>query len=98
MPMSIKNSYTCPICGHSVGWHHRLSVGVFSQWSCKNCGTLLGFNYWKSLILIPLITVAAFLCTPYVNIWILIVFYVFGMFLALNPIVEKRPRQKPDSE
>ena len=34
-----KNIYTCPKCGHPVGW--------WRKYPCKNCGTIWSVNYWK---------------------------------------------------
>lgn len=101
MPMGIKNIYSCPKCGHPVGWRRRFRGGIYNQWPCKNCGTLLYIGLWRYFILIPTIWVPTHLWVkPYVDFWIFIGILVLGMFSALivDPVVEKQELQRPDAE
>ena len=101
MPMNLKNIYTCPKCGHSVGWRRRLSANIFSIWPCKNCGTPLGFGSVRRLILVPLITLSAWLwLKPYVNFWGFLVIFTSGMIFAgyVDPVVEKPEPKRRDAE
>ena len=100
-----KKISACPECGHLTDWRHRLNVRLFSQWSCKNCSTILGFSYWPSLILIPMFALLLYLWIDpprtLLNVNLFIIGSVIGIYLAkifIFPIVEKGPRQKPDSE
>ena len=104
MPMGIKNIYTCPKCGHSVGWRRRFNTTLFSQWPCESCGTILGFRYWQSLILIPMFAILLYLWIEpprtILNVGLSITGSVFSIHLAkifVIPIVEKGTRQKSDS-
>ena len=105
MPMGIKNIYTCPKCGHTIGWRRKLNTGFFNQWPCENCGTLLRINYWKRMVLIFLFALLLYLwirpeVTP-LNVSLFAVSYVLGELVVkffFSSIVEKGPRQKPDSE
>ena len=102
-----KSIYTCPKCGHSVGWRRKLKAGgVWGRhWPCKNCGTLLGINPWNKILLLICIG-ALFL---YVWIWPTTPFHfcVLAFSVSLGnllttifvfPIVEKGTRQKSDSD
>ena len=101
MPRIIKNLYTCPKCGHSVGWRRRLSANIFSIWPCKNCGTPLGFGSVRSLILVSIFTFSTALwLKPHVNFWVFWVIFASGMIFAgyVDPVVEKHEPQRPDAE
>ena len=105
MPMNLKNIYSCPKCGHPVGRWRKLNAGIFSQWPCKNCGTLLKVTYWKGMIFVSIIILLIYLwITPQrtiLDIQLLILgLIIFDIFVKMfiSPIVEKSPRQKPDSE
>ena len=101
MPIYIKNIYTCPKCGHSVGWRRRLSANIFSIWPCKNCGTPLGFGSVRSLILVSIFTFSTALwLKPHVNFWVFWVIFASGMIFAgyVDPVVEKHEPQRPDAE
>ena len=103
MPINIpKNIYTCPKCGHSVGWWRKFRAGVI-KYPCKNCGAILGVNYWKRSISILIFLVLLYLwirpevITP-LNFFV--VGYIFFNTLVhiISPIVEKGARQKPGAE
>ena len=102
MPIKIKNIYTCSKCGHSVGWQHRLlKSGIFSQWPCKNCGTMLEYDCWKSLVLIPVFVLLIYAWTkPQVHvvaIYLFVLSSVLGIYFVkmfLNPIVESENMKK----
>ena len=96
MPMCIKNLYTCPKCGHSVGWRRRwLYSGGSKLWPCKNCGTSLRIGSVRRLILLPTVIVSTALWVkPHVNFWVFMIIFIFGMFLALSA----DPIQKNTSE
>ena len=105
MPISIKSSYTCPKCGHPVRKWRKLNAGIFSQWSCKNCGTLLKVTYWKSMIFISVLALLIYLWINPQRTILDINLFVIGLIIGVHlikmfviPIVEKGPRQKPDSE
>ena len=103
MPLNLKNLYTCPKCGHPVGWWRKLRAGLI-KYPCKNCGTIWSVNYWKRQISIliflfllylwirpEVITLISFITGGYVLLDIL-----GKMFIS--PIVVKGPRQKPGYE
>lgn len=101
MPMNLKNLYTCPKCGHPVGWWRKLSANIFSIWPCKNCGTSLGFGSVRRLILVPIITLSTWLwLKPYVNFWVFWIIFTSGMIFAgyVDPVVEKHEPQRRDAE
>lgn len=106
MLTNIKNIYFCPKCRHSVGWQHRLlKSGIFTQWPCKNCGTILEYDCWKSLVLIPMFVLLIYAWTkPQVHlvaIYLFVLISVLGIYFAkmfLNPIVKKGTRQKSGAE
>lgn len=77
----LKNLYTCPKCGHSVGWRRRwLKSGIFTQWLCKNCGTTLEYDCWKSLVLIPMFVLLIYAwIKPQVHV-VAVYFFVFFSF------------------
>ena len=102
MRIIIKNLYTCPKCGHSVGWRRRwLKSGIFTQWLCKNCGTTLEYDCWKSLVLIPMFVLLIYAwIKPQVHV-VAVYFFVFLSFLGIyfaktfiNPIVESKNMKK----
>ena len=104
MPIGLKSIYACPKCGHPIGWRRRFNTTLFSQWPCESCGAILGFSYWQSLILIPLIAILLYLWIgpprTILNVSLFIIGSVFSIHLArifVIPIVEKGARQKSDS-
>ena len=101
MPINIKNIYTCPKCGHPVGWRRKLSANIFSIWPCKNCGTPLGFGAKRCLILLLTVIISTQLWVkPYVDFWVLIVISTLGIYIAfmIDPVVEKHEPQRPEVE
>ena len=106
IPRRMKGISECPKCGHPVGLRHRWNTAFYSSWPCQNCGTLLGFRYWKSAIFISFVAVFLSLwVAPHVRLLTAILFALtfsnIGMMLAntfCNPIVEKGARQKFDSD
>ena len=100
MPRIIKSIYTCPKCGHSVGWRRRW-IYSGNLWPCKKCGTFLGIGVVRTFILLFAIWVSTHLWVkPQVNFWVFIVILAFGFLLAFNvaPIVKKKVRPKSDAE
>ena len=102
MPIKIKNLYTCPKCGHSVGgwgWHKWRAGSIFGRhWPCKNCGALLEVNPRQRLILnLLLLVCAAFLyfllrpLTPFqMGLFVAsIIFFDLLVSIFLFSIVEK---------
>ena len=102
MPIDIKNLYTCPKCGHPVGWWRKLRAGVI-KYPCKNCGTIWSVNYWKRQISILVFLLLLYL---WISIEITLLHFLIGSYVLLDilgkmfisPIVVKGPSQKPDSE
>lgn len=103
MPIKIKNIYTCPKCGHPVGWWRKLRASTI-KYPCKNCGTIWSVNYWKrgiSILIVLLllylwirpevITLMSFIIGGYVLLDILIK-------MLISPIVEKGTSQELDTE
>ena len=106
MPINIKNLYTCPKCGHPVGWWRKLRAGLI-KYPCKNCGTIWSVNYWKRGILILIFLLLLYLLLYlWINIEItLLNFLIAGHVLLdilikmfISPIVVKGPSQRPDAE
>lgn len=100
-----KKISACPKCGHFTDWRHRLNTRLFSRWPCKMCDTLLGFSYWKSLILIPMFALLLYLWIEpprtLLNVNLFIIGSVIGIHLAkifIIPIVEKKERTKLNAE
>ena len=101
MPRIIKSIYSCPKCGHFVGWRRRLSANIFSIWPCKNCGTPLGFGSVRRLILVSIVTLSTWLwLKPHVHFWVFLVIFASGMIVAgyVDPVVEKPEPQRRDAE
>ena len=108
IPRIMKSISECPKCGHLVGLRHRGNTFFCLTWPCKNCGTLLGFRYWKSAIFIFFLAVllglwmsSALHIRLSTSILSALIFSNIGMMLAntfCNPIVEKGTRQKSDSD
>ena len=106
MGIKIKSLYTCPKCGHSVGWRRKLKAsGVWGRhWPCKNCGALLGINPWNKILL--LICIVALLLYLWIGPTTPFHFMVLALSVSLGnlfttifvfPVVEKGARQKSDS-
>ncbi len=105
MPIKIKNLYTCPKCRHPVGWWRKLNAGIFSQWPCKNCGTLLKVTYWKSMIFVSIFVLLVYLWLNPQRTILDINLFVIGLIIGVHlikmfiiPIVEKGASQKSDAE
>ena len=106
MPINTKNLYTCPKCGHPVGWWRKLRAGLI-KYPCKNCGTIWSVDYWKRGISILIFLLLLYLLLYlWISIEITLLHFLLGGFVLLDilgkmfisPIVVKGPSQKPDSE
>ena len=107
IPRVMKSISACPKCGHLVGLRHRGNTFFYKTWPCKNCGTRLGFRYWKSAIFIFFLVVLFglwMLSAPHIRLSTAILYALtvlcIGMMFAniCIPIVEKGARQKSDSD
>jgi len=103
MSINIKNLYTCPKCGHPVGWWRKLRAGLI-KYPCKNCGTIWSVNYWKRQISI-LIFLLLFYLWIRPEVITLISFIIGGYVLLdilgkmfISPIVEKQEPQRPGAK
>ena len=106
MPIDIKNLYTCPKCGHPVGWWRKLRAGTI-KYPCKNCGTIWSVNYWKRGISIFIFLLLLYLLLYlWINIEITLLHFLLGGYVLLDilgkmfisPIVVKGPSQRPDTK
>ena len=105
MPRIIKSIYTCPKCGHPVGWWRKLNTGIFTHWPCATCGTILKVNHWKHLVFSFIVALLIYLWINPQSSVLAINLFVIGLIIGVHlvkmfmiPIAEKRPRQSSDSE
>lgn len=70
----------------------------------ESCGTILGFSYWQSLILIPMFAILLYLWIEPRRTILNVNLFIIGSFFFIHlarifviPIVEEGTRQKSDS-